>query len=202
MVLGRIKKPKDDAKLPDGRDRLPPGQYVTEKWPVLHVGPIPRFDPATWDFRIFGLVEEPVRLTYEEFTALPRAGVTSDIHCVTTWTKYDNVWEGVATRELLKLVRVKPEAKFVTVHAENQYTANLPLDEFLGDDCLFAWKHDGQPLEPEHGWPLRLVVPERYFWKSAKWARGIELMAQDRQGFWEVRGYSNTADPWTEDRYS
>ena len=184
-----------------GGDRLPPGQYVTAKWPVLHAGPVPRFDPKTWDFRVLGLVEHPVRFTWEEFNALPRIRSVSDIHCVTTWSKYDNAWEGVSTREILRRAGVKPEARFAIVHAENDYTANLPLEAFQGEDALFATHHDGAPLEPEHGYPLRLVVPGLYFWKSAKWVRGIELTAQDRPGFWEQRGYNNHADPWKEERY-
>jgi len=183
------------------KDRLPPGQYATGRWPVLHVGPIPPFDPNVWDFRIFGLVEEPVRLTYEAFMALPKVKVKADMHCVTTWSTFDNEWEGVSTREILKLVRLKPEARFVMVHAEYGYTTNLPLETFLDDDCLFAYAHDGKPLTPEHGYPLRLVVPKRYAWKSAKWVRGIEFMAEDQPGFWEARGYNTSADPWREERY-
>jgi len=182
-------------------DGLPPGQYVTAKWPVLHVGPIPRFDPKTWDFRVAGLVEQPLHLTWEEFNILPRVNRRSDIHCVTTWSKYDNLWDGVGTREILHRARPRPEARFVMVHAENDYTANLPLEAFLAEDALFATHHNGRPLEPEHGYPLRLVVPRLYFWKSAKWVRGIELMAADRPGFWEQRGYNNNADPWKEERY-
>jgi len=189
-----------EGRAPGG-DRLPPGQYLTPKWPVLHVGPVPRFDPRTWDFRVVGLVEHALRLTWDEFNALPRLRSVSDIHCVTTWSKYDNTWEGVSTREILRRAGVKPEARFVIVHAENDYTANLPLEAFQAEDALFATHHDGAPLEPEHGHPLRLVVPRLYFWKSAKWVRGIELTAHDRPGFWEQRGYNNTADPWKEERY-
>ena len=185
----------------EGGDRLPPGQYVTPKWPVLHVGPVPRFDPKTWDFRVAGLVEQALRLTWDEFNALPRVSIVSDIHCVTTWSKYDNTWEGVCTRELIARARPKAEARFVMVRAENDYTANLPLDAFLAEDALFATHHNGAPLEPDHGYPLRLVVPTLYFWNSAKWVRGIELTAEDRPGFWEQRGYSNSADPWKEERY-
>lgn len=183
------------------KGRLPPGQYATGKWPVLHVGPIPPFNPNVWDFKIFGLVEEPVRLTYETFMALPKVRVKADMHCVTTWSTFDNEWEGVSTREILQLARLKPKARFVMVHAEYGYTTNLPLEVFLDDDCLFAYAHNGKPLTPEHGYPLRLVVPKRYAWKSAKWVRGIEFMAEDRPGFWEVRGYNNNADPWREERY-
>lgn len=181
--------------------RLPPGQYVTAKWPVLHVGPVPRFDPRTWDLRVGGLVDRPLRLAWDEFSRLPRITVVSDIHCVTTWSRYDNRWEGVSTREILDRAGPKPGARFVIIYAENDYTANLPLEAFSAGDTLLATHHDGAPLEPDHGFPLRLVVPRLYFWKSAKWVRGIELMAQDRPGFWEQRGYSNQADPWTEERY-
>ena len=183
-------------------DRIPPGQYQTEKWPVLHAGSIPRFDPARWDFRIFGEVEAPVRLSYPEFRALPRAELTRDIHCVTAWSKLDVRFEGVPAKLVLGLAKVKPTAKFVMVHAEQGYEANLPLEYLLADDALFADRADGKDLTPEHGWPLRLVVPRLYFWKSAKWVRGIELMAKDRRGFWERNGYHNHADPWIEERYS
>ncbi len=201
MVLWSKRTDEATASRASGGDRLPPGQYVTAKWPVLHVGPVPRFDPKTWDFRVVGLVEQPLRLTWEEFNALPRVTAASDIHCVTTWSKYDNTWEGVSTREILQRARVRPEARFVIVHAENDYTANLPLETFQAEDALFATHHDGAPLDPEHGYPLRLVVPRLYFWKSAKWVRGIELMAEDRPGFWEQRGYNNNADPRKEERY-
>jgi DMSO/TMAO reductase YedYZ molybdopterin-dependent catalytic subunit len=150
---------------------------------------------------VTGLVEHPLRLTWDEFNALPRTRSVSDIHCVTTWSKYDNAWEGVGTREILRRAAVKPEARFVIVQAEGDYSANLPLEAFQAEDALFATHHDGAPLGPEHGYPLRLVVPRLYFWKSAKWVRGIELTAQDRPGFWEQRGYNNHADPWKEERY-
>lgn len=182
-------------------DRIPPGQYISKKWPVLHVGPLPRFDPLTWDFRVFGLVEQPTRLTYQEFMALPRVRVIADMHCVTAWSTLDNEWEGVATRDVMKLVEPKPEARFVVIHAEFGYTTNLPLEVFLDDDCLFAYTHNGKPLALEHGFPLRLVIPKRYAWKSAKWVRGVELLAEDRPAFWEMRGYNNNADPWKEERY-
>ncbi len=201
MALGSKRTEEASGRQSPPGDRAPPGQYVTAKWPVLHVGEVPRFDPRTWDFRVAGLVERPLRLTWQEFNALPRVQRVSDIHCVTTWSKYDNTWEGVSTRQVLQRAGMKPEARFVIVHAENDYTANLPLEVFLAEDALFATHHDGNPLEPDHGYPLRLVVPRLYFWKSAKWVRGIELTPEDRPGFWEQRGYSNSADPWKEERY-
>jgi DMSO/TMAO reductase YedYZ molybdopterin-dependent catalytic subunit len=182
--------------------RLPPGQYLTEKWPVLHAGSVPQTDLATWDFKVFGEVEEPVTLTYEELMALPQTEVTADIHCVTRWSRFDTSFKGVHWRELKKLVRPKPSARFVLAHAEQGFTSNLPLEALEEDDALIAWEADGEPLEREHGWPLRLVVPSRYFWKSAKWLRGIELLAADQPGFWERYGYHNDADYWKEERYS
>jgi DMSO/TMAO reductase YedYZ molybdopterin-dependent catalytic subunit len=182
--------------------RLPPGQYVTEKWPVLHYGSVPRFDPAHWDFRIFGLVERPVTLSYEEFRALPTTVVTCDIHCVTAWSRLGVTFEGVAAKTVLGLATIRPDARFVMVHAEQGYETNLPLEYLLADDALFAWRADGQELSPEHGWPLRLVVPRLYFWKSAKWVRGLELLATDRAGFWERNGYHMRGDPWHEERYA
>jgi DMSO/TMAO reductase YedYZ molybdopterin-dependent catalytic subunit len=189
--------------LPDDiRHRVPPGQYLTTKFPVLSYGPTPRFDPATWDFRVFGLVEEELRFTYEEFRALPQSKQVSDFHCVTSWSRLDNLWEGVSVTELMKRVRLKPEARFVLAHCDGGYTTNLPLNEFLDDDVILAHRHDGRDLEPDHGWPLRLVVPKLYAWKSAKWLRALQFTDVDCRGFWEVRGYHNHADPWKEERYS
>jgi DMSO/TMAO reductase YedYZ molybdopterin-dependent catalytic subunit len=182
--------------------RLPPGQYLTEKWPVLHAGSVPKTDLTTWDFRVFGEVEEPDTLTYHELRALPQTEVTIDIHCVTRWSRFDTSFRGVHWRELAKLVRPKPSAHFVVAHAEQGFTTNVPLTALEDDKALIAWEADGQPLEPEHGWPLRLVVPSRYFWKSAKWLRGLELRATDEPGFWERYGYHNDADYWEEQRYS
>ena len=183
-------------------DRVPPGQYVTEKFPVLHYGSVPKADLATWDFRVWGEVDNPIRLTWSEFQALPRKQVTTDIHCVTRWTKLDTHWEGVAIQTILELAQVRPAAKFVVGHAEQGYTANLPLDVLDDDDVLLADTYEGAPLEPAHGYPLRLIVPKRYFWKGPKWIRGLELMTHDVLGFWERYGYSNGADPWTEERFS
>ncbi len=182
--------------------RLPPGQYLTEKWPVLHAGTVPQTDLATWDFKVFGEVEEPVTLTYDELQALPQTEITVDIHCVTRWSRFDTSFRGVHWRELAKLVRPKPAGKFVLAHAEQGFTANLPLEALEDDEALIAWEGDGEPLEPEHGWPLRLVVPSRYFWKSAKWLRGLELLSADQPGFWERYGYHNDADYSKEQRYS
>jgi DMSO/TMAO reductase YedYZ molybdopterin-dependent catalytic subunit len=182
--------------------RVPPGQSLVDKFPVLSYGPTPRFNPQKWDFRIFGMVEEQLRFSYEEFRALPPTRQVADFHCVTTWSRLDNVWEGVSVVDLMKRVRLKPEARYVIVHCDGGYTTNLPLEEFVGDDVMLAWRHDGRDLEPDHGWPLRLVVPKLYGWKSAKWVRAIEFVFEDRRGFWEVRGYHNHADPWIQERYS
>jgi DMSO/TMAO reductase YedYZ molybdopterin-dependent catalytic subunit len=181
--------------------RLPPGQYLTEKWPVLHAGSIPEIDLATWDFRVFGEVEQPVTLTWDELQALPATDVTADIHCVTRWSRFDASFRGVHWRELAKLVRLKPSARFVVAHAEQGFTSNVPLAALVDEHALIAYEADGEPLTPEHGWPLRLVVPQKYFWKSAKWLRAIELTPTDRPGFWERYGYHNEADYWNEERY-
>ena len=181
--------------------RLPPGQYLTEKWPVLHAGTVPEVDLATWDFHVFGEVEQPVTLSWDELRRLPATEVTVDIHCVTRWSRFDTSFRGVHWRELATLVRPKPSARFVVAHAEQGFTSNVPLSLLEEDEALVAYEADGRPLTPEHGWPLRLVVPQRYFWKSSKWLRGIELSSIDRPGFWERYGYHNDADPWKEERY-
>jgi DMSO/TMAO reductase YedYZ molybdopterin-dependent catalytic subunit len=181
--------------------RLPPGQYLTEKWPVLHYGSVPRVDLATWDFTVWGEVERPLTLTWEQFGALPRTRVRCDIHCVTRWSKLDAEFEGVAMQTILDLVRPRPAARFVVAQCEQGYTTNLPLDALRDDDVLLADTYGGEPLEPDHGWPLRLVVPKRYFWKSAKWIRGLQVLEQDRPGFWERYGYHNEGDPWLEQRF-
>jgi len=182
-------------------DRLPPGQYFTERFPVLHVGDVPAIDPAAWDLSISGLVAQPRRFTFEELRSLPTVDVVTDIHCVTKWSKFDTRWTGVRFRDLLAQVAPAPEARFVVEHAEFGYTTNLPLADLMGDDTLVAWGYDGQPIEPVHGGPVRMVVPARYFWKSAKWLRGIELVADDQPGFWERNGYHNVGDPWREERF-
>lgn len=182
--------------------RIPPGQTLTTKWPVLHYGSVPRFTAATWDFRLFGLVEEPVVLTYQQFVALPKTTLTCDIHCVTAWSRLGVTFEGVAAKTVLDLVKIRPEATFVMVHGEQGYETNLPLEFLRADDALFASKADGHDLTPDHGYPLRLVIPRLYFWKSAKWVRGLEFLAGDRAGFWERNGYHMRGDPWKEERYS
>jgi DMSO/TMAO reductase YedYZ molybdopterin-dependent catalytic subunit len=194
--------PADTVESPRQEPRLPPGQIRTDKWPVLHYGSVPKVDLSTWDFRVMGLVDQAARWTWEQFLELPRVTVRSDIHCVTRWSRYDNEWQGVSFREVMRHVTVKPEARFAVIRAEQGFTTNLPLSELNQDDVLFALQHDGVDLTPEHGWPLRLVVPRRYFWKSAKWVRAIELVADDRPGFWEQNGYHNEADPWREERFS
>lgn len=194
----RRRRDLEDEAIRD--HRLPPGQSLTVKWPVLSAGPAPRFDPLSWRFRLMGEVDEPQELTWDEFSALPRVTRTSDIHCVTHWTKLDNTWEGVLAAEVVSLASVRPEAQFVTVHAPD-YTANLPLALLLDDETLFAFSHDGQLLPPQHGGPLRLVAPKRYFWKSVKWVNGLEFTREDQPGFWEERGYHMEGDPWSEERY-
>jgi len=187
---------------PEAEKRLPPGQALTVKWPVLTYGATPRPDPKRWSFRCFGLVEEEVSWSWEEFLALPRVEIVSDVHCVTGWTKLDNRWEGVPVRELMGRVRVRPEAVAVMVHADPGYTTNIALEDLIQDDVLLALKHNGQDLEQDHGGPCRLVVPRIYFWKSAKWVRSLEFMDVNAPGFWEVNGYHLRADPWQEERYS
>lgn len=186
---------------PETPPRLPSGQILTKKWPVLHAGSVPHIDLEKWNFRISGLVDQEKILTWEEFQGLPRYEATSDIHCVTTWSRYDNRWEGVSFRDVMNLAGVRPEAKYVYVLAEQGWTTNIPLEDLLQEGVLFALKHDGEDLTPDHGWPLRLVVPHLYFWKSAKWVRGIEFLAEDKPGFWEGYGYHLYADPWLEQRY-
>jgi DMSO/TMAO reductase YedYZ molybdopterin-dependent catalytic subunit len=182
-------------------DRLPPGQYLTEKWPVLHYGNVPKVDLATWTFTVNGLVEEPLSLTYAQVKALPRRTVQADVHCVTRWSMLDSSWEGIPVAEIMKLVKLKPEATHVMVHAEHGYTTNLSLDDFLRDENMLVDTRNGEAIAPEHGWPLRLFVPHLYFWKSAKWVRGFEFMNADRPGFWEQFGYHMHGDPWKEERY-
>jgi DMSO/TMAO reductase YedYZ molybdopterin-dependent catalytic subunit len=182
--------------------RLPPGQKLTEGWPVLTYGSVPKVDLATWSFRMIGLVDTEVAFTWDEFMALPQNTVHCDMHCVTTWSRLDNDFIGVLVADVLSHVGLKPEAAFVMVHSYGGYTTNVSLEDLSGKDCILAHSHDAKPLAPEHGGPLRLVVPKLYLWKSAKWVRGFEFMAGDRAGFWETYGYHMHGDPWKEERYS
>jgi DMSO/TMAO reductase YedYZ molybdopterin-dependent catalytic subunit len=202
MTLFRSKA--EDKVRAAGYDpaRLPPGQYLTEKWPVLHAGQVPKVDLAIWDLRVFGEVDNEITLTYDELKALPATEVTTDIHCVTRWSRFDAHFKGVHWRELAKLVNPKASARFVIAHAEHGFTANSPLSAIEDDNALIVYEADGEPLTPDHGWPARLFVPTKYFWKSAKWLRGLELGAADQLGFWERYGYHNNADYWKEERYS
>lgn len=184
------------------KERVPPGQRVTAGFPVLHHGDIPYYrDMSKWDLRLFGEVEREATLSYAEFMKLPRKQFSNDIHCVTTWSKLDNIWEGVAVSTVMEQVRLKPEAQFVLLHAEHGWTTNLPLEDFFRETSFFAIKHNGEILSPEHGYPVRMVVPHLYFWKSAKWLRGVEFLTRDRAGFWERNGYHMYGDPWKEQRY-
>ena len=183
--------------------RLPPGQSLTQKFPVLHYGPTPRYpDLSQWDLRVFGLVEEEKVFSFQDLLDMPRTQVTVDIHCVTRWSKFDTTWEGVLFRDFLEYVDAKPTASYVVAHCEYSFTTNLPLGVMLDDGVLLAYHYDGKPLDPEHGFPLRTLVPRKYFWKSAKWLRGLEFRADDKLGFWEQAGYHNEADPWLEQRFS
>jgi DMSO/TMAO reductase YedYZ molybdopterin-dependent catalytic subunit len=196
MLVGR------DRLTEEQKQRIPPGQYLTEKWPVLHYGIVPRADLATWTFRVWGEVDAPFEFGWDEFRRLPRKSIVSDIHCVTRWSRFDTQFEGVPIQHILERAQLKPTARFVLAHAEQGYTANMPLTVLDDSDVLLADVADGAALAPEHGYPLRLVVPKRYFWKSAKWIRGLEFLSADRAGFWERNGYHNDADPWLEQRYS
>jgi DMSO/TMAO reductase YedYZ molybdopterin-dependent catalytic subunit len=189
----RGRRPTVDAS------RLPPGQYVTTDFPVLSAGPTPRTPLSKWSFTIRGLVDAPRNWTWDEFRALPHETITVDIHCVTKWSKFDTVWEGVSIDQLLQ--GIQTTAKYVTAFSDGGYTTNLPLEAMTGGKAWIAYAFDGKPLDPEHGGPARLLVPRLYFWKSAKWVRGLELHEHDEPGFWEVNGYHNYGDPWREQRY-
>ena len=209
-MLSDVLKRRDDEERVRREGRLPPGQSLTQKFPVLHYGPVPRFDPATWDFRMWGEVEQERRWTWDEFLALPRRKARMDIHCVTRWSKFDTDWEGVALRDLVDqgLLRLKPSAKFVMQHCEYGFTVNIPLEIALAENFLLATHFEGEPISPDHGFPVRGIVGNipgadlktPYFWKGGKWVRALEFMAQDRLGFWEQAGYHNEADIWKEQR--
>jgi DMSO/TMAO reductase YedYZ molybdopterin-dependent catalytic subunit len=211
-MLNNIFRRKDEEERVKGEGRLPPGQSLTQKFPVLHYGPVPAFKPETWDMRVWGEVEEEIRWTWDEFNQLPRTSIKMDIHCVTRWSKFDTAWEGVSVRTLLdqEVIKLRPAAKFVVQHAEYGFTVNLPLEAVLADNFLLATHFDGQPLTADHGAPLRGVIgyitgredlKTPYFWKGAKWLRGLEFLAEDRLGFWEQAGYHNEADVWKEQRF-
>jgi len=192
---------RDEEQRMKQAGRLPPGQALTQKFPVLHYGPVPEIDLSLWTLSVVGEVERPLTWTWDEFAALPTVTVRTDIHCVTGWSKFDTAWEGPLFRDFVKLCGLKASATHVIAHAAHGFTANLPLAVMLEDDVLLAWKFDGQPLAPEHGFPLRTIVPQRYFWKSAKWLHKLEFADADRPGFWERAGYHNEGDPWKEERY-
>ena len=193
------------AEVPaEKAERVPPGQYLTEKWPVLHYGPVPSFDPKKWDFRVFGKVQNELRWTWDEFQRIDaeaKALVTADMHCVTTWSRLDQKWEGIPFSLIVEKAKPTEDAKFVIAHSEHGFTANIPIEFCLRDDCLIALRANGEALTAEHGQPARLVVPRLYAWKSAKWLRGIEFSPNDKPGFWERNGYNNRGDPWKEERY-
>lgn len=194
FLTGKITRPEDL--------RLPPGQHLTKDWPVLDLGVVPPVSRERWRLDVYGAIENPVFWTFAEFAAQKQAQFTSDIHCVNTWSRYDNEWEGLATRELLAACQPRQDARFVVLHSHDGYTTNLALDDFAAEDALLAHSWSGEPLSAEHGGPVRLVVPHLYFWKSAKWVQSIEFLTEDAPGFWEVRGYHNRGDPWAEQRYS
>jgi DMSO/TMAO reductase YedYZ molybdopterin-dependent catalytic subunit len=208
-VLGR-KQLENEVKA---MNRLPPGQSLTNKFPVLHYGPTPRTDLNTWDFRVFGLVEEEKVWNWEEFNKLPRTQIQMDLHCVTRWSKFDTNWEGVSVKTLIDegFIKPKPEAEFVVQHCEYGYTTNTPLELILQDNFLLATHYEGEPIPLEHGYPLRGLIgtfadrseaKSAYLWKGGKWLRGLEFRATDKLGFWENAGYHNEADPWREQRFS
>ena len=212
-MLDSFFRRKENEKRVREEGRLPPGQSLTQKFPVLHYGPVPKFNPETWDFRVWGEVEQEKSWNWEAFNQLPRTTVKMDVHCVTRWSKFDTEWEGVSVKTLVDqgLIKLKPSAAYVLQHAEYGFTVNLPLEVILADNFLLATHFNGEPISPEHGYPLRGVVgfiPSRddlmtpYFWKGAKWLRGMEFLKHDKPGFWEQAGYNNEADVWKEERYS
>ena len=211
MLKSVFRRREEEDRL-QKEGRLPPGQSLTQKFPVLHYGPVPGFNPSTWDLRLWGEVKEEVTWNWDEFNQLPRTKITMDIHCVTRWSKFDTVWEGVSVRTLIdqNFVEILPSARYVLQHAEYGFTVNLPLEVVLQDNFLLATHFNGEPITPDHGYPLRGVIgniPDSsdlktpYFWKGAKWLRGLQFLAQDQKGFWEQAGYHNEADVWREQRF-
>jgi DMSO/TMAO reductase YedYZ molybdopterin-dependent catalytic subunit len=199
----RAKIVSPDVLRGDNVARTPPGQRLSTKWPVLHYGGLPKVDPYSpdWRLRVFGLVENEYELTYDEIRSIPAVDVLCDMHCVTHWSRLNNTFTGVSTKTVIERAKPKANARFVMCHSEGGFTTNIPLDIFLADDCILAYQWEGKDLEPEHGWPLRGLVPRLYLWKSANWLRGIDLRATDAPGFWEQNGYHMHGDPWTEERF-
>jgi DMSO/TMAO reductase YedYZ molybdopterin-dependent catalytic subunit len=194
FLTGKTSKPDEQ--------RLPPGQHLTKDWPTLDLGLTPEISHERWHLDVYGAIENPVFWSFKEFLARAQTPVTSDIHCVTTWSRYDNQWLGLPTRELLAACQPRETAQFVVLHSYDGYTTNLALEDFAAEDAMLAHSWSGKPLTSEHGGPVRLVVPHLYFWKSAKWLQAIEFLENDAPGYWEVRGYHNRGDPWAEQRYS
>lgn len=200
--VARLRNAKPARKNDDDPfGRIPPGQYLTNKFPVLTYGETPVVNLEDWRLKVWGLVENPLELNWQEFRALPSKEIVCDLHCVTRWSQLGMKWEGVPFSEIAKLAKPKPEAKYVMQHCYGGYTTNLPLDEMYEDDVLVAFNYDGRPLPTDHGGPVRMLVPKLYLWKSAKWLNGIEFMRSDKAGFWENYGYHNHGDPWTEERF-
>lgn len=194
-------KRNEPQEMIGDKPRLPPGQTLTAKWPVLSYGSTPRYDMNKWTFRVFGEVEQEFTWTFQDILALPKTELVSDVHCVTHWSRYNNKWGGVHINEVMKHIKPKAGTMVVMAHADPGYTTNVPLENLIDADVLLAYEHDGRPLEPDHGGPLRLVVPKLYFWKSAKWLRGFQFLNMDAPGFWEMYGYHMRGDPWLEERY-
>ena len=197
--LRKSRPPKADPVL---GERLPPGQVLTERFPILHEGEVPEYDLANWSLRLFGTLARPIELSYADLLALPQRQLRCDIHCVTRWSKFDTEWSGVHLQDVLQAFDIQPTSAFVMAHADHDYQTNLRLDDLLHSDSLLATHYAGQPLTAQHGWPLRLVVAGRYFWKSAKWLRGLEFVEQEQAGFWEQNGFHLHADPFAEQRFS
>ncbi|MFJ2529051.1 sulfite oxidase-like oxidoreductase [Pseudomonas helmanticensis] len=198
----RLRKSRSPTTDPAYGNRLPPGQVLTERFPILHEGEIPKYDLANWSLRLSGTLAQPIELRYADLQALPQRKLRCDIHCVTRWSKFDTEWSGVHLQDLLQVLDIQPTSAFVMAHADPDYQTNLRLDDLLHPDSLLATHYAGQPLSAQHGWPLRLVVAGRYFWKSAKWLRGLEFVDQEQPGFWEQNGFHLHADPFAEQRFS
>ncbi|MCZ4246434.1 sulfite oxidase-like oxidoreductase [Bacillus amyloliquefaciens] len=196
MFFGKTKQTRQS-------DRIPPNQNVTTKFPVLHAGNVPYYeDMSKWNLQVYGLVDRPMLLSFEDIKAFPKAELKNDIHCVTGWSRLDNVWQGIRAKDIAEKAGVHEEAGFVILHAEEGWTANLPLSDFIRETSLLAYAHNGEPLTPEHGYPLRGVFPHLYFWKSAKWLRGIQFTKENHPGFWEKNGYHMRGDPWKNQRFT